>query len=78
MNSLSELLFTILSNGQISYFQIPKRADIYRTNNLANLINKNILSQIKLFKTDPFDISYLSGTSNDNLISIGKKKKKKF
>jgi WD40 repeat protein len=78
MNSLSELLFIILTNGQISYFQIPKKAGIYRTNNLANLINKNILSQIKLFKIDPFDVSYLSGTLNDNLISIGKKKKKEI
>jgi WD40 repeat protein len=78
MNSLFELLFIILSNGQISYFQIPKKTGVYMTNNLANLMRKNILFQIKLFKTDPIDISYLSGTLNDNLISIGKKKKKEI
>nr|UXY87756.1 guanine nucleotide-binding protein beta SU like protein [Cryptomonas curvata] len=78
LNSHSRTIFLILSNGQVSYFQIPKKIYIYKSKNNINLNYNTNISQNKLFKTDPFDIFYLTGSFVSNFIAIGKKKKKEI
>ena len=74
----SEILFLILSNGQISFFQTHKKIGISKKKSYDFLNYINHSSEHKLFKTDPFEFNYLSGSIASNLIAIGKKRKKEI
>nr|UXY87264.1 guanine nucleotide-binding protein beta SU like protein [Cryptomonas sp.] len=79
LHIFSNVLFTVFVNGQVSYFLIPKTNLLYKKNQNKKMpINKKIIFQVKLFKLNNIDVSFLCGCLNSNLIAIGRKGKKEI
>ncbi|AEA38890.1 guanine nucleotide-binding protein beta SU like protein (nucleomorph) [Cryptomonas paramecium] len=76
-NSFSNAIILIFSNGQLTWTQIFM-SNYNQNNNIAQILAKKKVVTEKLFKIDPFELFYITGCLNENLILICKLKKKEI